>query len=140
MEWSVQRQKRREPPTKQAPVQIFGLFFYFFDRMNLPPMSADFGVVAGDSFYGDGLANWGQIARKPGNAFGDDAAVAIHALDFGVFANADVGVAVGSFCHLGDESTDRGMRGHSVGPAIGIFGNQLIDGKFSVNNFGGWGR
>ena len=96
--------------------------------MNFPPVRADFGVVAGDSFHRDGLADRRQIARKPGYAFGHNAARAIHALYFGVFADADIRVAVVSFCYLSDEPTDRCVSGHFVGPAIGVLGNQLTDG------------
>src|SRR6266481_4360988 len=103
------------------------LLFYFFDRMNLPPVSADLGVVSSDSFHCDWLADWRQIARKPGYAFGNNASRAIHALYFGIFANADIRVAVASFCHLSDEPTDRSVRRHFVGPAIGILGDQLTD-------------
>src|SRR5580692_5668496 len=105
-----------------------GLLFYFFNGMNLPPVSADFGVVSGDSFHCDGLTDWGHVARKPGYALGHNAARAVHAFYFGVFADANVRVAVASFCYLGDEAADRSMRRHFVRPAIGILGNQLNDG------------
>src|SRR5579859_140508 len=113
---------------KEVPVPAFGLFFYFFDGMNFPPVSADFGVVSGDSFHGNGPSDWRQVARKPGNALGHNAARAIHALYFGIFANADIRVAVASFCHLSDEPADGGVGRHFVGPAVGILGNQLTDG------------
>ena len=31
-------------------------------------------------------------------------------------------------CHLSDEAADRRVRRHFVGPAVGVFGNQLSDG------------
>jgi hypothetical protein len=128
--YNCTRSTKTVPDVLQALVgcQALGLFFYFFDGMNLPPVRADFGVVAGDSFYSDGLADWRQIARKPGNAFGHNAARAIHAFDFGIFADADIRVTVASFRDLSDEPTDGSMRGHFVGPAIGILGDQLTEG------------
>src|SRR5580704_4132554 len=106
---------------------LFGLLLYFLDGVDLPPVGADLGVVTGDAFHGDGLANLRHVAGNLGNAFGDDAACAIHALDLGVFTNANVRVAVGAFGHLGDETADRSVRGHLVGPAVGVFRDQLAD-------------
>lgn len=33
------------------------LFFYFFNGMNLPPVSANLGVVSGDALHGYGLTD-----------------------------------------------------------------------------------
>src|SRR3974390_1831299 len=57
-----------EPRTPTIP-----LFFYLFYGMNLPPVSADLGVVLGDAFYSDGLADSRDIAGKFGYALRDDA-------------------------------------------------------------------
>ena len=105
-----------------------GLLFYFFNGMNLPPVSADVGVVSGNALHGNGPTDLRYIARNLGYALGHNAMRAIHALYFGVFANANVGVAVASFCHLSDEAADRRVRRHFVGPAVRVFGNQLSDG------------
>lgn len=81
------------------------LFFYFFDGVNFPIVSADFGVVASDALYGDGPTDCRQVAGNLGYALRYNATPAIHALYFGVFANTNIGVAVGCFGDLCDEPT-----------------------------------
>ena len=92
--YSLKKMLRKHLPSGCKTLYVLGLFFYFFNGMNLPPVRADFGVVAGDSFHRNRLANLWRNARNLGYALGHNATRAIHAFYFGVFANANVRVAV----------------------------------------------
>ena len=59
-------------------------------------MVAGLGIVARGAFYGDGLADRRQIAGQLRNATRHHATRAIHAVHFGVLADAHGGVAVAS--------------------------------------------
>src|SRR5207245_2316886 len=50
--------------------QAFGLLFYILNRMNLPPVSADFGVVSRDAYHCNGLTDLRHTARHFGYALG----------------------------------------------------------------------
>ena len=48
--------------TPSLTVSPGALLFYLFDRMNLPPVCANLGIVLGNAFHRDGPANLGKVA------------------------------------------------------------------------------
>src|SRR5467141_4396059 len=103
------------------------LFFYLLYRINLPPVSPHFGFISGDPLDCDWLSDLRYLAWNLRYALRHDAVCSVHAHCFRAFADANVCVAVVSFCHLRNEATHSRMGCHSVGPAVRIFANQLAN-------------
>src|SRR6202140_2497526 len=108
--------------------RVCELFFYLLNRIDLPPVSPHFGFISGDPLDGDRLSDLRYLARNLRDALGHDAARSVHAIYSRVFTDANVCVAVVSFCHLSDEPAHSRMGCHFVSPAVRIFANQLAYG------------
>src|SRR5580693_5830004 len=83
-----------------SPFPLCALFFNLLNRINLPPVSPHFGFVSADPLDGDRLSNLRHIAWKLGYALRNDAVRSVHAFHSRAFTDANVGVAVVSFCDL----------------------------------------
>src|SRR5213079_2538154 len=110
-----------------------GLFFYLLNRINLPPVSPHFCFISGDPLNCDRLSDLRYLAWNLRYALRHDAVCSVHAHYFRAFTDANVCVAVVSFCHLGNEAAHSRMGCHFVSPAVRIFANQLTDRKFDIN-------